>query len=332
MTVSLSVQYFNNDNNTLLGSEQLTGITELLLPIPEEGSHPITLTRFFEGQASHRWQILRVEHPSNTEINLYLIPRNECRDEIFLSQTYSSNRPIASRIQKGTLVEVEYGYVQRTKKHTGRLGSNKRYPDGIQNKEMHKRRLAIVVNTKFPVLQVIPVTSVRQAPGNNAIFELSEDSLHALSHYNNPNLRSFALAHMVQSISIQRVLPPQGWSGQGRNRRLQRHTNYPHKLCNTDLKMLEAAMTSAVGYGDYQDLRDERNRLRQEKAELSGQLAAKDERLAVIDPQAERATGLSIRSEIMMEMLIDWRIQCYSERRDVAIEKIEEEITQLSEV
>lgn len=332
MTVTLFVQYFKNDDNSLLGSELLEGITEVLLPLPEQDSHPITLTRFFEGQTSHRWKIIQVEHPVKTQVNLYLMPRSECLDEVFLSQTYSSNRSVASRIQKGTLVEVEYGYVQRTKRHTGMLGSNKRYPDSVQSKEMHKRRLAIVVNTKFPVLQVVPVTLVKQDPGNNTIFELSEDSLKDLSHYNNPDLRSYALAHMIQSVSIQRVLPPVGWSGSQKTRRLRRHISYPHKLCKNDLKMLEAAMTSAIGYGDYQAVRDERNSLRQEKILLTQLLKTQEEQLQVLQPEAELIPQLSKRCHIMMEMLIDWRRQCYPESREHALQAINEEIDLLSQI
>lgn len=330
MAASVSINYFSHDDGSSLGFERHEGITEVLLALPEANGHPVTITRFFEGQECHRWKIMQVEHPSAAQIDIHLTPRNECLDEVFLSQTYASNRSVASRIQKGTLVEVEYGYVQKTKRHTGIVGSNKRYPDGVQGSEMHKRRLAIVVSTKFPVLQVIPVTSIRQAEGNNAIFELSESSLAELTHYNDAHLRSFALAHMIQSVSIQRILPPLAWSGGPTKRRLQRSVGYPHKLTREDLKMLESAITSAVGYGDYQDVRDERNNLRQENRRLYEEISLQQGRLALLQVDADRVPALTRQREVMMEMLIDWRIQCYSETREIAIRAIEEEVEFLS--
>lgn len=330
MAVDMIVRYYLTQDNSLLGTEKYEGITEVLIPLPEDNSHPVTLTRFFAGQTCHRWKIDNVEQPSASEISMHLSARKECVDEVFLSKTYADTRTIASRIQKGTLVEVEYGYVQKTRRHTGITGSNKRYPDSVQHSEMHKRRLAVVVNSKFPIIQVIPVTSIAQDLGNNAIFELSDASLSDLPDYNDPDRRSYALAHMIQSVSIRRILPPLTWVGDGHRRRRLRSANYPNKLCREDLKILESAMTSAVGYGDYQSIRDERNQLRQEKLSLDVRLADLEEQVRMLSSQNEINEGLASRNHILMEMQITWMMGCYSISRPEAIERIEEEVSVLS--
>lgn len=201
MPDNMTVRYLLDGNNTLLGTEAYQSITEITLPLPDEDGHKITLTRFFSGQASHRWLVERVQH-SDEQVDLFLTPRTECADEIFLAKTYSAKRTVAARITKGTLVEVEYGFIQSTKRLTGKISSIKRYPDLVQNGEMHKRRLAIVVNSRLPTLQVIPVTSVHPNSGDKTIFELSEGSLSNLVHYNNPAIRSFGLGSMIQTVSL----------------------------------------------------------------------------------------------------------------------------------
>ncbi|KMQ77081.1 hypothetical protein ACS33_16660 [Edwardsiella ictaluri] len=241
MPDNMTVRYLLEGNDTLLGTEAYQSITEITLPLPDDGGHKITLTRFFSGQTSHRWLVERVQH-SDEQVDLFLTPRTECADEIFLAKTYSAKRTVAARITKGTLVEVEYGFIQSTKRLTGKISSIKRYPDLVQNGEMHKRRLAIVVNSRLPTLQVIPVTSVHPKTGDKTIFEISEDSLSSLVHYNNPAIRSFGLGSMIQTVSLRRVLPPMTIQG-GRR---YRDVSYTHRLNRDDMKALEAAITVAV--------------------------------------------------------------------------------------
>ncbi|ELV7529435.1 type II toxin-antitoxin system PemK/MazF family toxin [Edwardsiella ictaluri] len=301
MPDNMTVRYLLEGNDTLLGTEAYQSITEITLPLPDDGGHKITLTRFFSGQTSHRWLVERVQH-SDEQVDLFLTPRTECADEIFLAKTYSAKRTVAARITKGTLVEVEYGFIQSTKRLTGKISSIKRYPDLVQNGEMHKRRLAIVVNSRLPTLQVIPVTSVHPKTGDKTIFEISEDSLSSLVHYNNPAIRSFGLGSMIQTVSLRRVLPPMTIQG-GRR---YRDVSYTHRLNRDDMKALEAAITVAVGYGDYQTIRDERNQLRLEVRGLELSNAQMTEELVAHQFCQSENERLTQRCAVLEEKMIDW--------------------------
>ncbi|HHA1945019.1 type II toxin-antitoxin system PemK/MazF family toxin [Enterobacter hormaechei] len=298
----MTIKYWLESDGTLLGTETYESITEVTLPIPSEGGHPITLTRFFSGHESHRWLVERVEHSTLGQADLYLTPRAECKNEVFLAKTYSSKRTIASRITKGTLVEVEYGFIQSTKRLTGKISSIKRYPDLVQHGEMHKRRLAIVVSSRLPSLQVIPVTSVHPNTGDKAIFELSPDSLSNLVNYNNPTKRSFGLGNMIQTVSLRRVLPPMTLQ----EGRCYRDVGYTHRLNRADMKALETAITTAVGYNDYQSIRDERNQLRLEVRQLQESRTQMAEELATHRDNQIENERLSLRCHALEERMIDW--------------------------
>lgn len=71
MPDNMTVRYLLDGNDTLLGTETYQSITEITLPLPDDGGHKITLTRFFSGQTSHRWLVERVQH-SDEQVDLFL--------------------------------------------------------------------------------------------------------------------------------------------------------------------------------------------------------------------------------------------------------------------
>lgn len=302
MPDNMTVNYWLESDCSLLGTEIYQNITEVALPLPAEDGHKITLTRYFSGKESHRWLIERVIHNIPGQADLFLTPRTECNSDIFLAKTYASKRNIAARLTKGTLVEVEYGFIQSTKRITGKISSVKRYPDLLQHGEMHKRRLAIVVNSRLPALQVIPVTSVAQDMSNKTIFEISFKSREKLVSYNEPEKPGFALGSMIQTVSLRRVLPPLTIQ-KGRR---YRDASYSHRLCSKDMKALEAAITTAVGYGDYQIIRSERNQLRKSIQQVNEQLLVMTEELAAFQNCRTEHQQISLRCRALEEQLVDW--------------------------
>lgn len=193
----------------LLGIERSQSFTENLLPSFEEEGHKVSITKFFDGQVDHRWLVEDLVHVSETETSLYLVAWSRNRFEEFLSQTKKSNRAVISRLQFGTLVEVEFGFIPRVKKLNGDVRTNKRYPDTIHKGEMHKRRMCVVVKTDSGRVQVVPITSqALNSPGDLSVCQISDASLTDLIGYNNPAIPSYAICRMIKTVALTRVLPP----------------------------------------------------------------------------------------------------------------------------
>lgn len=331
MPSNIVVNYFLYGSNSLLGKETYEGITEVQVYKADPERDSVSLTRFFDGQAAHRWKIVDIQEVSPEEISFYITPRVDCLQEVFLSKTYRTNNTVKNGLlQRGTLVEVEYGYIKSARRHTGKLGSNKRYPDSVQHSEMNKRRLAIVVSTSYPTIQVIPITSVPQDLNNGAVFQVSADSVKDLHNYNNPAKVGYALAHMLQTVSIYRVLPPMGiFSKHGKVMRY-RNVNYPHKLNRQDSKALEVAITTSVGAGDFVSIREERNHLRLSDAALREQLEARQSDLESLSHDIE---VLRQRNNLMQMLLVDWQKGLKVGQSDeVALAAIEAELNNYREI
>tara|TARA_R110000765_G_scaffold425778_1_gene539570 strand:+ start:5112 stop:6122 length:1011 start_codon:yes stop_codon:yes gene_type:complete len=241
-----------------LGREQSQGISEILFPDVNyvQNKHAITITKMFAGQQCHRWEVKSVDHPKANEIIIGLVPRIPRQPEIYLSQTHKVKRSVISLLRKGTLVEVDYGYIPSVKKCSGDTKSNKRYPDVRQLGEMHKRRLAIVVKASGARVQIVPISSSEPPIGDRACFEMARSSLEKLTHYNDKSKRSFAVCSMIETVALTRILPPLAKPvRKGGRQEPQRSDGYPHKLSNIDVQALDKALSVTVGIGDYNEIK-----------------------------------------------------------------------------
>lgn len=274
MTIEITITYRLASNATVLGTEKSTGITEVLFPDANYFQNPITITKMFEGQSTHRWLVVAVFHPSVTEIVVDLNPRVPQEVEIYLAKTYQSKNSVISSLQKGVFVEVDYGHIHSVKKSCGATKSNKRYPDLKQVGEMHKRRLAIVVKASPNGIQIVPITSKKPSnPGDKSIFIVNPDSTQNLVHYNDTSKTSYALCNMIETVSLNRILPPLAYpTKQGGRRAPERSTGYPHKLISTDRKLLDAGLSTSMGFQDYLDLKTKYPALFKESEQLKEQI------------------------------------------------------------
>ncbi|MCR9577317.1 hypothetical protein NB501_17860 [Vibrio alginolyticus] len=254
-----------------LGREESQGITEVLFPDRnyEKNRHTFTITKMFDGQAHFRWEVVSVEHPAIDEIVIGLLPRISPEPEVYLSQTYKVKRNVISQLRKGTLVEVDYGYIPSVKKNCGYTSSNKRYPDSRQSGEMHKRRLAIVVKATGQRVQIVPISSNEPPVGDRTCFALDRASLEKLTHYNDENKQSFAICSMIETISLTRIFPPLAKPIRDQGRQAaQRSDGYPHKLSKIDMLALEKSLSTTVGMGDYRELKEKNSELYLSNSEL----------------------------------------------------------------
>ncbi|TKF78637.1 hypothetical protein FCV62_11515 [Vibrio kanaloae] len=293
------------DSPLLLGTEESSNITQVLCP---KGSldHKVTITKFFQGQDVHRWLITKIESSSNTVTDIFVTPRTPTKKEVFLTKTRKSHPNIIKKIQKGTLVEIEFGYVQEIKRLDGEIRTNKRYPDMLHQGEMHKRRLAIVVGVKGSLVRVVPISSEeKQDLRDKSIFEVSCNSVAELLNYNAPDKSSYAICNSMQTIAMSRILPP--LSKQENKPFPYRDNRYPHKLIVNDLKNLEAALSASIGCGDYQTVKEERNSL---KVKLAGKQARLDElesRINELTEENERLQPIDFKFEALRELMVDWK-------------------------
>ncbi|WP_111637246.1 type II toxin-antitoxin system PemK/MazF family toxin [Marinomonas shanghaiensis] len=270
----MRVTYILDGSSTKLGDEQYNNITEILFPDINypKNPHTITITRMFDGYSQHRWIVKSVAHTNNDDVVIRLEPRNNDKEEIYLSKTYKVKGSVISQLRKGTLVEVDYGYIPSVKKNSGVTKSNKRYPDSRQLGEMHKRRLAIVVKATGNRIQVVPISSKVPPTGDKTCFEVDQDSTKKLINYNNRNTQSFAICSMIETVSLNRVLPPLAKPIKTNGRQEpQRSDGYPHKLCKVDLKALDQSLSSVIGISDYLNLKQQNSELYLEKNRLEKQ-------------------------------------------------------------
>ena len=134
---------------SLLGMETYNSISEALMP--GSGEHKIFCIKKFTGVDNYRWHVESVEKLTATgvvpaEFTVTLSEIYSTVPEEYLKQTLKKTQSSLNRVvQFGTVVEVDYGFIQSVGRADGMLRTNKRYCDTLQRGEMHKRRLAIVV-------------------------------------------------------------------------------------------------------------------------------------------------------------------------------------------
>ncbi|OZY86030.1 hypothetical protein CBP51_03090 [Cellvibrio mixtus] len=324
----MDITYRLNSDKSILGSETLSKIDETAFPDTNYFTNPITITKKFSSHDGYRWLVKSVQHPSKKEILIDLEERTPSIKEVFLSQTYKKNSSVISRLQIGVLVEVEHGYYTSIKKINGDIKSSKRYPDLRQSGEMHKRRLAIVVNATNKFIQVVPITS--QAPLDNrdkSIFKISPDSLKDLMDYNQAGKESFALGSMIQSVSLSRVLPPLAKSKSNKTVISERSVGYPHRLTGADRKLLESALSIAVKLGDYSENKKKLDEEFKKNKKKDDEINLLKSQLAERESEIETLTSESKRHEAIMIIIEDHYRQIHTNKsKDELLKFIEDEI------
>ncbi|MGY2189399.1 PemK-like protein [compost metagenome] len=255
-------------SQVVLGTETYEDIRETLIagmPRSKPGTapHPVFLTKCFINDSNHLWRLESIKSTAATAtrpaVFSVLIQRQDVSKEIFLNQTLKKDKSL--KLQKllgrqGKLVEVDYGFVQRSARTDASSKSNKRYMDTLLEAEMHKRRLAVVVKViSKNLVQVAPVTSRAIAVEDRSAFKLEQATLDKMPRYQNSGKESYVLCSMLECVSTQRILPPISYFGDGRD--TGRSVKYPVALSVTESKLLRSALIHAVGasgYVPYNDL------------------------------------------------------------------------------
>jgi len=278
------VQYFNgnHDSKNLLGEEIFKNIEECLsYKINDEKK--IYLNKKFLNSVCYRWKILNikdVEIPDFSRSLQIILQEVNSEGEEFLTKTLKDNKArghggINQLLHKGKIVEVEFGHYHSVYKinKSKKLGTNKRYKSTVQNGEMHKRRLAIVVKVQPDnMVQVVPITSKEpKSPSDKSNFKLEPKTLNE-SVYFSKEITSWVICSMIQTVSVTRILPLEKKRRYRQPHEHPRNNSYTFKISNQDSLNLDRALLYAVNLGKYYDYFNKNRELKLEKDEIANQI------------------------------------------------------------
>lgn len=283
-----------DDNDVLnhLGSETFDGISEALLP-RHDGKHFVFFVKKFSGLPTYRWFVERVESTAAAAGGCsYKVTLSKVFDSPpeYLLQTLKKTGKVINRIvHQGSLVEVDYGFIQAVGRSDGNIRSNKRYSDTRQSGEMHKRRLAIVVNVRRFSIQVVPITSNEPSNTDKTYFELESSTLSKLKFYGSSGKRSWAICGMIETVSPGRVLPPLSYYQKLGHTQVGRDTQYGISLSKSEEKTLRDSLLHSIGVTNYQQV----------KQSLSDvQVKLKDAELAMAGLRASQLHTTTLEGEV----------------------------------
>lgn len=290
----INVDYFElvsdqagNRISQLRGRESFEDIEEALLPSTE--AFKVFCVKKFVGTSNYRWFVESVVCSSvpgapaaNYKVELSKLTLQA--PEEYLAQTLQKTGATANRLLwPGTLVEVDYGFIQSVGRHDGQIRTNKRYSDTLQKGEMHKRRLAVVVKISSGRVKVAPVTSNPQPAHDKTCFQLDPTTLGNLTFYGSSGKQSWVLCSMLETVSIRRILPPMSTFKVRGSMRPGRDNAYSQKLTSAEARLLQSSMLHAIGITDYSSLKEElaakklecaeTRELKQSVADLTARLA-----------------------------------------------------------
>lgn len=277
-------EFYNYQTEILLGHVILNGINEIITPlfrdnIDKENFYPVFITKSFIGRKEYRWEIksskIQTLSENNIIINIWLSPKN-VSDDIYLSQTLKNKnyKSAKSILYLGKIIIVEFGHIFSCVTLDASIKTNKRYPDNIQQGEMHKRRPAIVVKADDRGVKVIPLTSKKphDLAVNSSIFKLSDESIKNIGDL--AKKETYALCDMIQTICVTRILPP--LFKLNTRKRYYRHEDYRASICRNDRKLLDKGLLSSISknklYSELEDLKIKNNKLESEIYHLKNNL------------------------------------------------------------
>gem|GEM_PF-613542 len=323
---TIVIQYFEQTRDlvsgavaqALIGTETFNSISEVLLP--SKGQHSVYLVKKFSNDSHYRWFVedIALASKKGAAPAVYAVvlskPFSSGVPEEYLRHTLAKTGQSLERvIRMGTLVDVDYGFIQNVAREDGETRTNKRYCDTLQKGEMHKRRLAVVISAKRGKVQVVPVTS--QAPnGDKTCFQLSRKTLDKLATWGSSGKESWVLTGMIESISPCRILPPITFFQRGQERpRRGRDPKYQTWLTNAEIAEMKTCLAHSVGLSDYQQTKDRAADLTKELAaaaaahnELEAELARLTAVLASTEAGLAAARADNRELELVKEVAVGW--------------------------
>ena len=285
----------------LLGTELHDSIDEVLLPRNPQADVPIYFTKKFSGRVEYRWKVVSCtgtaadrSTPQTFDILLDRKPQLH-RSEYLSNILKTPGKSVQKLLHRYAFIEIEYGHPPVVGKRNNDIRSNKRYPDSVQFGSMPKRRLAVVnrvsVHAGRPVIQAVPISSVRPPPGDRTAVEVT-GSLGVLPDYDK---ESWAVVSMIETIAPTRIIAPRvRWN----NRAFGRDTGFKTTLSvSARVGFRDALMFAVESGGRVQDSL--------QLAELAGRMAAQEKQLEELRLQLEQLQRRTRHFEAYKEMARD---------------------------
>jgi uncharacterized protein YifN (PemK superfamily) len=286
--IKIVVEYRQVGTSALLGRVQYDDIEQAL--IPRMTGNATFCHRHFNGHHGQHWQVRSVGRTSANGVVPAVVTVELSRHSTETLEYLSDTLPritgnVFHLIHPGTLVEVDYGFVQQIIDVNGNVIASDRYVDTHLSGEMHKRRLAIVTKVYKTTLQVAPITSKAGQPGDPTRVEVSAKTLSQLSFYGGSGLSSWALCGALEGVSFHRVLPPSSFYTKAGKKHVGRNTSYNVSISSAERRSLREAVMQAVGVSDYGKMRDDLAAAKQDLATREADLQEIQAQLTVVEAQ-----------------------------------------------
>lgn len=295
--------------DTAVGTEAYDDIEEAL--VPTKAAHPVYITKRFSHCADTRWHVDESDRtgaqgavPMTYRIVLSKVHGPQ---EIYLDRSLKlSSHKIQQVLIPGTLVEVDYGFVQTVAEAKGLMPLNHQYKDMIQQGEMHKRRLAVVVKVRPTQVQVVPLTSVAPDALDKTVFQISAATLSKLHFYGSNGKTTWGICNMIQTVSPSRILPPSRFYDDNGVRKHARRSNYPDRITQTEADAMQSALLHAIGVKNYDQLKLDA----QAGRAATKAMAALETQFALVEQENAALKTAAFRLACIEELARDWAKQC----------------------
>jgi len=260
---SMRIVYNNSSDNSTLGSLEYTDIPVTLLPNLHGKKHPVFSQHHFAGESNLHWEVVNITQ-SQSEITVDLSASPQKHNNFGYYSTVSRQLKPSTRLLKPwTIVRVDFSHHSECHQLGKSPQPNHEYLASRLPGELHKLRPCIVLKKDGDTTQIIPLSTKTYNEKVASSIALSKLSFNKLPK----NMRddtSYALLHMISTVSSYRIYPLDGADG---------HTldyNKQQELCSSDIQAIETGLAQRFSSKIKQHLASKDQQLESKSAEIKG--------------------------------------------------------------
>lgn len=229
--MNITVNFIDFDSGDSLGSVKRSNILETLIPAFKTNTHNVFMNKRFSVRPdATKWKIEYIFH--NDDITNIFIKAIDGQPLSFAQYSETQSKSDSFYLRPFQIVDVDFGFHSNVNNIHGEIGKNKIYSSTILPGELHKKRPCIILSTDGSVAQVIPLTTSKRTSSDPKRVAISHESFKNL-FFRYREKDSFALIHMIQTVSANRIFPPKEKNGSYSRRYAA------HKLEINDQKAIE---------------------------------------------------------------------------------------------
>lgn len=234
--MNITLEFIEFDTGTLLGRVKRDNILEALVPAFQADSHSVFMSKRFQSKPKVvQWKVEFIFHNQNIT-HVFLKPIQD-QPLSFAEYAKSQSKADSFFIRQYHVVDVDFGFHSKIYDSSGEKGSNENYSSTLLPGELYKRRPCIVLSKEGSVAQVIPLTTQKKGEKDSKKVSISKDSFKEL-FFRYREKDSFALVHLIQTVSANRIFPPKLFNG----RYSRNYASDTHKILKADQINIESAL------------------------------------------------------------------------------------------